>query len=97
LPKSTSALKAVRSSEKKQLRNRSMKSATKSYIAKAERLIQGSEQDAAKVAVVKAISALDKAAKKKIIHPNTASRRKSRLMKKLNKTKMATTTKTAAA
>ena len=97
MPKSTSALKAVRSSEKKQLRNRSMKSATKSYIAKAERLIQGSEQDAAKVAVVKAISALDKAAKKKIIHPNTASRRKSRLMKKLNKTKMATTTKTAAA
>lgn len=97
MPKSTSALKAVRSSEKKQLRNRSMKSATKSYIAKAERLIQGSEQDAAKVAVVKAISALDKAAKKKIIHPNTASRRKSRLMKKLNKTKMATATKTAAA
>lgn len=97
MPKSTSALKAARSSEKKQLRNRSMKSATKSYIAKAERLIQGSEQDAAKVAVVKAISALDKAAKKKIIHPNTASRRKSRLMKKLNKTKMATTTKTAAA
>ena len=38
----------------------------------------------AKEAVVVAISSLDKAAEKGIIHPNNAARRKSRLMKKLN-------------
>jgi hypothetical protein len=37
-----------------------------------------------KEAVVTAISSLDKAAEKGIIHPNNAARRKSRLMKKLN-------------
>ena len=42
------------------------------------------EMDAAREAVVKAISALDKAARKGVIHPNKAARRKSRLMKKLN-------------
>jgi small subunit ribosomal protein S20 len=31
-----------------------------------------------------AISAIDRAAKKGVIHPNNAARRKSRLMKKLN-------------
>jgi len=31
-----------------------------------------------------AVSSLDKAAEKGVIHPNNAARRKSRLMKKLN-------------
>jgi len=34
--------------------------------------------------VVAAISSLDKAAEKGVIHPNNAARRKSRLIKKLN-------------
>jgi small subunit ribosomal protein S20 len=34
--------------------------------------------------VVAAITSLDKAAEKGIIHPNNTARRKSRLMKKLN-------------
>jgi small subunit ribosomal protein S20 len=34
--------------------------------------------------VQRAISALDKAAQKGVIHPNNAARRKSRLMKHLN-------------
>ncbi|MEK7217183.1 MAG: 30S ribosomal protein S20, partial [Chloroflexota bacterium] len=35
-------------------------------------------------AVMTAVQALDKAAQKKLIHPNNAARRKSRLMKQLN-------------
>jgi small subunit ribosomal protein S20 len=37
--------------------------------------------------IVQVVSALDRAAKKGVIHPNQAGRRKSRLMKKLNRTK----------
>jgi small subunit ribosomal protein S20 len=56
----------------------------KTSIAKAERLIFSGELESAQAAVVAAITTLDKAAKKGVIHPNNAARRKSRLMKKLN-------------
>ncbi|MBU1998057.1 MAG: 30S ribosomal protein S20, partial [Candidatus Omnitrophica bacterium] len=39
----------------------------------------------AKSFLVKVFSVLDKAAKKKVIHPNLASRKKSRLAKSLSK------------
>ena len=96
MPISTSAQKAARTGERKRLRNHSIKSATKTYVTKAENLIHGNELEPAQAAVLKAISVLDKAAKKKVIHPNTASRRKSRLVKKLNKAKLAATRKTEA-
>jgi len=85
LPRSKSAEKAARSGEKKRIRNRSIKSATKTYTSRAEKLIQSNDLEQAQVAVTKTIIALDKAAQKRVIHPNTVSRRKSRLMKKLNK------------
>ena len=93
MPKSTSAQRAARTGERKRLRNRSIKSLTKTHVAKAEKLIHGNESESAKAAVLEAISVLDKAAKKNVIHPNTASRRKSRLMKKFNKAKLITTSK----
>ena len=96
MPKSKSAEKAARSSEKKRLRNRSMKSATKTHVTKAEKLISNNELGPAQAAVLETISVLDKAAKKKVIHPNTASRRKSRLMKKFNKAKISAAGKTEA-
>jgi small subunit ribosomal protein S20 len=88
LLRSKSGQKAARSSKRKQARNRSIMSATKTYVAKAEKLIQENDAESVK-AVIKAVSNLDKAAKKKVIHPNTASRRKSRLTKKLSKAKIA--------
>jgi small subunit ribosomal protein S20 len=93
LPRSTSAQRAARTGERKRLRNRSTKSATKTYVAKAEKLVHDNELEPAQAAVLEAISVLDKAAKKKVIHPNTASRRKSRLMKKLNKARLASARK----
>jgi len=74
----------VRVAERRRLRNKSIRSRCKSDITKAERLIFSGELELAQKAVVAAISSLDKAAEKGVIHPNNAARRKSRLMNKLN-------------
>ncbi len=84
MPKIKSAQKQVRVTERRRLRNKSVRSQCKTNITRAERLIVSGELEQAKEAVVAAISSLDKAAEKGIIHPNNAARRKSRLMKKLN-------------
>ena len=84
MPQTKSAQKQVRVSEKRRARNKSVRSRTKTKITKPEKLIFSGELETGKEAVVAAISSLDKAAEKGIIHPNNAARRKSRLMKKLN-------------
>jgi small subunit ribosomal protein S20 len=84
LPRSKSSQKQARVAERRRLRNKSMRSLCKSNITRAERLIFLGELESAQAAVVAAISSLDKAAEKGIIHPNNAARRKSRLMQKLN-------------
>ena len=84
MPQTKSAQKQVRVAERRQLRNKSIRSLCKTNITKAEKLIFSGELELAKQAVVAAISSLDKAVEKGVIHPNNAARRKSRLMKKLN-------------
>ena len=84
MPATKSVQKQVRVAERKRLRNKSIRSLCKTNITKAERLIFSGELEAAQGAVVAAVSSLDKAAEKGIIHPNNAARRKSRLLKKLN-------------
>lgn len=84
MPSSKSAQKQVRVAERRRVRNKSIRSLTKTNITKAERLIFSGEPELAREAVVAATSSLDKAAEKGVIHPNNAARRKSRLMKKLN-------------
>ena len=84
LPSTKSAQKQVRVSEGRRLRNKSVRSQVKTNITKAEKFVFSGELEAAKEAVQTAISSLDKAAEKGIIHHNNAARRKSRLIKKLN-------------
>jgi len=84
LPQTKSAQKQVRVAEKRQLRNKSIRSLCKTNITKAEKLIFSGELELAQQAGVAAISSLDKAAEKGVIPANNAARRKSRLMKKLN-------------
>ena len=84
MPVTKSAQKRVRANKRKRLRNKSVYSLAKTNITKAERLIFSGELESAQGMVIEAISSLDKAAEKGIIHPNNAARRKSRLMKKLN-------------
>jgi small subunit ribosomal protein S20 len=58
-------------------------------ITKARHLTKEKDVEAAKAAVKEASISLDKAAKKGLIHPNNAARRKSRLAKSLNATQKA--------
>lgn len=81
---SKSAQKAARAAGRRQPRNKAIRSQVKTDISKAEKLIFTGELKAAQEAVAKAVSILDKAAEKKMIHSNNAARRKSRLLKKLN-------------
>jgi small subunit ribosomal protein S20 len=57
-------------------------------LTRAEKLIAANQLEQAQQAVMDTISALDRDAKKGVIHPNTAARRKSRLMKKFNQAKL---------
>lgn len=77
-----SAQKRIRSNQRKHDRNQAYKSQVKTMLKKAEQTIFAGKPD--DEAIRSAISTLDKAATKGIIHKNNAARRKSRLMKKLN-------------
>ena len=72
----------MRQEQKRRLHNRSIKSLVKTQITKARQAIATDED--AEAAVRTAVSELDRAAKKGVIHRNNAARRKSRLMKLLN-------------
>ncbi|MBC7261837.1 MAG: 30S ribosomal protein S20, partial [Chloroflexi bacterium] len=63
-----SALKRVRSSEKRRLRNRRVRTQARTYIKRARAQIEAGQLEEAKKSVADAIRALDKAAEKGIIH-----------------------------
>jgi small subunit ribosomal protein S20 len=79
-----SALKRIRTSERRRQRNHLVISSTRTAVKKARLATQpGSEPQPAREAIVNAIRTLDKAANKGILHKNNVARRKSRLMKRL--------------
>jgi small subunit ribosomal protein S20 len=82
-----SAIKQMRQNEKRRARNRMVRSSTRTAMKKANILIASGDEQEATDAVRQAISALDKAAQKGVIHRNNAARHKSRLMKKLEAAK----------
>jgi small subunit ribosomal protein S20 len=84
LAKIRSAIKAIRSSGRKRLRNRIVISSTRTYVRKARVSLQSGTEADAQAAVRRAVIALDKAAQKGVIHRNKAARTKSRLMRQLN-------------
>jgi small subunit ribosomal protein S20 len=79
-----SALKRVRQSLRRRAVNRRARSEAKTKVQRASDIALGRSDGNGPEAVTAAISALDKAAEKGIIHPNNAARRKSRLMTKVN-------------
>jgi len=83
LPNIKSAIKRVSVTKTKTVKNTIRKSALKTAIKKCKEAIAKNEASAADT-YKKATEALDKAAAKKLIHKNTAARRKSRLAKALN-------------
>jgi len=83
MPNNAAAEKRMRQERKRRLHNRMVKSIVKTQITKARQAIDTGAEDAGE-AVRAAVSELDRAAKKGVIHRNNAARRKSRLMKQLN-------------
>jgi small subunit ribosomal protein S20 len=81
-----SAKKRMRQNPKRQARNQQVRTRARTYVKLARASMDGQDSAAAEEAVKLAISELDRAAAKGVIHANNASRRKARLMKQLAKT-----------
>ena len=81
------AKKAARQSVTQYQRNRSVRSSTRTTMVRALRSVESGDVDAAEPAIREAVSALDKAARKGVVHKKTASRYKSRLSARLNQLK----------
>lgn len=83
MPTRKSGLKHMRADEKKRARNARVKSALKTLTRKYEALAAKGDKEGTAALFPAVASALDKAAKKGIIHENRAGRRKSRLARRL--------------
>jgi small subunit ribosomal protein S20 len=85
MPRRRAAVKRIRVDKKRHLRNLKIKAEIKKVLKKLQSLISAKNILEAKETLKKVFSLLDKAAKKKVIHPKTASRKKSRLAQRVLK------------
>ena len=80
------AAKSMRVQRRRAARNRTVRSLVRTRVTTARKAIDTSPSDADTVASIRAaISALDVATRKGVVHRNQSSRKKSRLAKRLNK------------
>ena len=85
MPNIKSAAKDVKKSRQNRVRNLDTKSKIKTYVKKTKAAAQQEHKEAVVGMVSESYSVIDKAAERGIIHKNQAARRKSRLMKAVNK------------
>ena len=85
MPRRSTSLRTDRAAKRKHLRNLRVKQALKKTLKKFQELVTAKKVEEAKPLLKTAFSHLDKAAKKGIIHPNTANRKKARLSARLRK------------
>jgi small subunit ribosomal protein S20 len=86
--RTASAKKQARAGARRTVRNRGVRSEVKTLIVKARRALgsgAGSSAEERVSETASALRALDRAASKRILHPNNAARRKSRLARRLAK------------
>lgn len=84
MPNTKSAEKELRKAQKRRLRNLYYRSRARTFVKRVRKLLAEGKIEEAREVLRLAISALDKAAEKGVIHKNNAARRKSRLMKLFN-------------
>jgi len=90
MPNIRSAKKRMRIEEKRRLRNNAVKSTVRTSVTKARQAIVAAPAgDATEATIREAISQLDSAVTKGVLHKNNAARRKSRLMARLHKAQQA--------
>jgi len=85
LANTRSAIKRIKQNRKRRLRNRTFTGRARASIKNARSMMDAGDIADAREATLKAVSALDKAASKGVLHKNNAARRKSRLMRRLAK------------
>jgi len=83
LANTRSAIKRNRQNKKRWLRNRYFSGRARSFVNKARTAIAEGDLEEARQATTVAVSALDKAAEKGILHKNNAARRKGKIMAQL--------------
>jgi len=79
-----SGIKRVQIAERNRLRNVAVKSEVKTRFKRVHEAMKTEDQAQTVESLRKAISTIDRAVRKGVIHPNTAARRKSRLVKAVN-------------
>lgn len=92
MPVKKSAMKTLRKDAKRVLRNHNVKIDVKTLLKKSRKAVDEKTEKAVDL-VKETIKKFDKAAQKGIIKKNTAARKKSRLMKRLNAATKAVTKK----
>ncbi|MCY0875983.1 MAG: 30S ribosomal protein S20 [Firmicutes bacterium] len=88
MPNIKSAIKRVKLTKKRTLRNAAAKSALRTSLKKFETALHERNMETAQTALRNATRSLDKAVTKGIIHRNHAARKKSRLTLRYNKAAM---------
>src|SRR5437879_1922332 len=84
MPHTPSAKKNLRKIEKRRLRNRAVKKTIRTFCKRVEAAVEEGTAETMKAELVLAVKKLDKAAAKRVIHPNTAARKKSQLARLIN-------------
>ncbi|MDF2945642.1 MAG: rpsT [Bacillales bacterium] len=79
-----SAIKRVKTNNKRRAQNAAQKSAMRTAVKNFEAIVELNETEKAQASFALASKKLDKAASKGLIHKNAAARQKSRLAIKLN-------------
>jgi small subunit ribosomal protein S20 len=79
MPNIRSAKKALRVSDRKRVFNDRRRKAMKGAIKDVEKLVKAKDLTSAKQKIADAYKAIDKATKRGVIKPNTASRKKARI------------------
>ena len=79
-----SQIKRNRQNEAARLRNKSVRSALKTYARRVRESVAAGDREAADAAFRRAARAYDKAASRGVIHPNNAANHKARLARALN-------------
>jgi small subunit ribosomal protein S20 len=85
MPHTKSAKKRLRQNEKRRLRNRAAKRTLKTHIKRFEEALEEDTLEEARVEFSLACKKLDKAAARRVVHPNLASRKKSQMARALHK------------
>jgi small subunit ribosomal protein S20 len=80
---SAQAKKRVRQTERRTVVNRDRRSRIRSFVKKVEEAIDAGDQDAARTALKQAEPELMRGVTKGVLHKNTASRKVSRLSKRI--------------